>query len=665
MYEDQLFERPSPLSSRDVRDFSIWRSDRFLIALLALISLLPYVNTLWNGFVYDDDTQVLKNPYIRDFSHLKAIFTTTVWSYAGGVRGSTNYYRPVMDLTYIFCHKIFGYQPWGFHLTSLIFNAAVVCLLFIVTRRIFQSRAVAFGAAALFALHPVHTEAVDWIAAVTDLELAFFFLLAFWFFLRLEETGGRKNGLMQLGIIASFGLALLSKEPAVTLPFLATFYEHACRSDRLQTPLSLKMRRYAALWLLLIAYLLLRIRVLGAFTPVPSARQMSADAVIFSAIALAGHYLEKMIWPFHLCAFYVFPNAFATLLPRIIAGCAALIVCAGIMIYFWNRERAVCFGFTWFFVTLAPVLNARWMPTNAFAERYLYLPSVGLCWVGAWLGWRLWRAAKATQAWRQAFAAGACAVAIVLIVRIVTRNPVWKNDLIFYTETLKASPGAADMRNNLGMYYWDRQNLEAAGREWEQALQIEPRATYILDNLGLLRIKQKRYEEAVVYFQRSLDITLKDADAHTGLGEAYAKMGLRQKAESELLTAVALAPLDVRPLVHLGELYFDEGKYDLAEKEFLASIRALPTLRGYFGLGLIHWVRGDRAGAEQAFKTALRLDPSDGRPYFMLGLLYGSMGRTADAIREYEAGLKVDPTNHTALVALAKLKGQATASKSP
>jgi tetratricopeptide (TPR) repeat protein len=663
--EDWLLQHRSALSSRDAGNSLGWRSDRFLTGFLVLFSLLPYVNTLWNGFVYDDDIQVLKNPYIRDFSHLKAIFVTTVWSYAGGVQGSTNYYRPVMDLTYLFCHKIFGYQPWGFHLTSLIFHAAVVCLLFIVTRRIFQSTPVAFGSAALFALHPIHTEAVDWIAAVTDLELAFFFLLAFWFFLRLRETEARESGIMQLGMIVSFGLALLSKEPAVTLPFLATFYEHALGPDRFQTRFSLKVRRYATLWLLLIAYLILRIAALGAFTPVPSSRQMPADAVIFSAIALVGHYLEKMIWPFRLCAFYIFPNSFAILVPRIIAGSAALIVCIGIMFYFWNRERAVCFGFIWFFVTLAPVLNARWMPTNVFAERYLYLPSVGLCWVGAWLGWRLWGVAKEVRAWRWALAAGGAALAILLIVRIVTRNSIWKNDLTFYTETLRASPRAAEMHNNLGMYYWDRQNLEAAGKEWEQALEIEPRATYILDNLGLLRVRQKRYEEAVVYFQRSLDIAPQDVDAHTGLGEAYAKMGLREKAETELRTAVALAPLDVRPLVHLGELYFDEAKYDLAEREFLASIRALPTLRGYFGLGLVHWVRGDRAAAEEAFKTALRLDPSDGRPYFMLGLLYGSMGRTADAIREYEAGLKVDPTNHVALAALAKLKGRGTPSKSP
>lgn len=256
--------------------------------------------------------------------------------------------------------------------------------------------------------------------------------------------------------------------------------------------------------------------------------------------------------------------------------------------------------------------------------------------------------------------AAAGVLAALLITRIVTRNPVWKNDLTFYTQTLAASPGAADMRNNLGMYYWAHADLKDAGEQWERALAEQPSSTYLLDNMGLLRIRQKRFEEAVVFFERALALTPRDADAHTGLGEAYQKMGLKDQAERQLTEAVKLAPLDVRPLVRLGELYFDEGKYGQAEEEFKASIRALPTLRGWFGLGLVHWVKGDRAGAERAFETARQLDPGDSRPYFMLGLLYGSENRTADAIHEYEKGLKINPDNKTALAALAKLKKTAS-----
>lgn len=619
-----------------------------------MLATVPYLNTLWNGFVYDDDTQVLKNPYIQNFSHLKAIFSTSVWSYAGGVKGITDYYRPVMTLGYLFCHAVFGFKPYGFHLASLLMNAAVVLLLFAVTRRLFRNPSLAFLAAALFALHPIHSEAVDWIAAVTDIELAFFFLLAFWFFLRL---GDKNAGLFRLGMVGSFALALLSKEPAATLPLLATLYEHVCREDRDHTSWQVKLRRYAPLWLLLAAYLLFRVHLLGGFAPVRLRAQMHEDAVFFSAIALAGHYLWKLIWPVHLCAYYLFPKQISALFPRMLEGCAAMVVCVLLAIYFWRVERRLFFAVAWFFLTLAPVLNPRWMPRNVFAERYAYLPSVGFCWLVAWFGLRLWHVAvKRGFLPRRALVAGACAMAALMVLRIVTRNPDWKSDLTFYTRTLAAVPNAGDMHNNLGLYYWNRGDLEAAGWQWEKALQLEPNANYIFDNLGLLCLRQKRYPEAANFFERALARSALDEDAHVGLGKVYRKMGKREKAEVQFQTAVGLAPLDARARVLLGELYFDEGKYGPAKDQFVASLRSRPTLRGYFDLGLIAWAEKDFESAEADFISAQRLVPSNSRPYFMLGLLDSATGHNREAIREYQTGLKLDPTNSTALAALAKLK---------
>ncbi|MGH9351744.1 MAG: tetratricopeptide repeat protein, partial [Terriglobia bacterium] len=617
-------------------------------------------NILLNGFVYDDDLQVLQNPYVRDLGHLKQIFTTTVWSFQGGAQGITNYYRPVMTLTYAFCHTLFGFRAAGFHLVSIVMNAAVVCLVFVVARRVFQDRALAFLAATLFALHPVHTEAVDWIAAVTDLEAAFFFLLAFWFFLSLRGATGKRWAVLQAAMLASYALALLSKESAAALPVIAAIYEHACREDRQHTSFLVKLRRYGALGWVLAAYLGVRIYFLGAFAPVAPRHDLGFNEVALSALALAGHYVEKMFWPVRLCAAYVFPASLGALLPRILAGLAVTAVCVLLMAYFWKRERRVFFGLAWFFVTLAPVLNIRWMPDFAFAERYLYLPSVGFCWVLGWLGLKLWRKCAAVDAtWKRAAAALACVLAVLMVVRIVIRGRDWKNDLTFYKSTLKVAPDALIIRNDLGNYYWDQGDLADAQQQWEKAYQLQPNAAYVLDNLGLLRLRQKRYEEAAIFFERSLAVTPKDEGAHTGLGQAYSAMGVKQKAEQELLAAIMLAPLDVRPRVSLGELYFDEGRYAEAAIQFQASNRSLPTTRACYGLGLAEWMRGNRAGAEIAFKTALRIDPSGARPHFMLGLFYGATGRLAEAIQEYQTGLQRAPGNQKALAALAKLQEQA------
>ncbi|HEV2501366.1 MAG TPA: tetratricopeptide repeat protein, partial [Terriglobia bacterium] len=216
---------------------------------------------------------------------------------------------------------------------------------------------------------------------------------------------------------------------------------------------------------------------------------------------------------------------------------------------------------------------------------------------------------------------------------------------------------------DLGNYYWDHGDFANAGEQWEKAYQLQPNATYVLDNLGLLRLRQKRYEEAVIFFEQTLSVTAKDEGAHTGLGMAYSAMGMKQKAEQELLAAIKLAPLDVRPRVNLGELYFDEGRYAEACAQFQASNRSMRTTRASYGLGLAEWMRGDRTSAESAFKTALQIDPAGARPHFMLGLFYGATGRLAEAIREYQAGLKRDPGDQKALAALAKLQKQAASAE--
>ncbi|MGH9405398.1 MAG: tetratricopeptide repeat protein [Terriglobia bacterium] len=632
-------------------------SDRMLIGVLALLAVVPYLNIAGNGFVYDDEIQVLRNPFVRDLHHLRAIFTTTVWAFQGGAQGVTNYYRPVMALTYAICHEIFGFRALGFHLTSIAFHAGVVCLLYAVTKRLFGDRTLAFLASALFAVHPIHTEAVDWIAAITDLEATFFFLLAFWFFLRMEDTPAGRRPLLSSLMLLSFGLALLSKESAATLPLIAAIYEHTCRGDRRETPVGEKIRRYGALWLLLIAYLVIRTRVLGAFAPVVTQARMAPAAVVLSALALAGRYVEKMFWPVHLSAAYVFPQELAALLPRILAGLGIAAACVLIILYFWARDRRLFFACAWFFVTLAPVLNVRWMPDFAFAERYAYLPSVGFCWVVCRLGLEFARKrGVARPAARRAAAAAACLVAALMIARIALRNRDWKNDFTFYTATLKASPSAVTIRNDFGNYYWLRGDLAAAGDQWQDAYQVNPNATYVLDNLGLLRLRQKRYGEAAVYFRRALGVSDRDENAHDGLGDVYQALGRRREAEQELLTAIQQAPLDVRPRVSLGELCFDEGRYTAAVAQFNAANRLLPTARAYYGLGLTEWTEGDSAKAEDAFRRAQRQEPRSGRPYFMLGLFYGATGRIPEAITAYETGLRFDPGDEKARAALVQLQ---------
>jgi Flp pilus assembly protein TadD len=641
--------------SRDAESRSLSRwSGGALASLLIVCGAVPYLNTLFNGFVYDDNTQVMNNPYLQSFRYLREIFTTTVWSYIGGFR-TTNYYRPMMTFGYLICYQLFGPVSFGFHLASLVLHTTVVCVLFLVTERIFQDRLLAILAAGLFALHPIHTESVAWIAAVTDLELTVFFLLTFWFFLGIGERSGGRSDLKKLGMVGGFVLALLSKEQALTLPVLATVYEHFYRADRAETTPRQKLFRYIELWLLAIAYVLFRRRFFRAFAPVLLRPDLTWYQTVLSAVALVGRYLWKLVWPVQLCAFYVFRKNSSLLDPRVIAGLGALVLCLAIFLKLWHQSRLASFGVVWFVVTLAPVLNARWLPANVFTERYLYLPSVGFCWIVAWGCVRLWALTSSrAPAWRKSICAALGLLAVLCTLRIVTRNRDWRDDVVLYTRTLALQPDAWPIRNNLGVAYWARGNAKGAEQEWRESLKVKADNQIVLSNLGLVRLREKRYAEAVQYFQTALKIDPRMTDAHLRLGEVYLAMDSRKLAELQFRDTVALSPLNTQGRNRLGHLELEAGRLDEAEEQFARSVESAPNPTGFDGLGDIYLKRDARDRAESFFRRALAVDPFDSHAHFKLGALYAGAGRNADAVREYQTGFVMDPHNPEALAQVQK-----------
>jgi tetratricopeptide (TPR) repeat protein len=629
-----------------------------LLAFLAAFAAFPYLNTLRNLFVYDDSKQVVNNPYLQNFHHLKEIFTTPVWSFLGGDY-SRNYYRPLMSFGYLLCRQFFGPRPLAFHLVNLVLNLLVVLVLFLVTWRMFNDRRLAFVAAGLFAVHPIHSESVAWIAAITDLELTLFYLLTFWFFLGLSKVRGRRLILGELSMAVSFVLALLAKEPAVTLVVLATLYEHSCREDRKETSVAIKLSRYGPLWLLALVYLILRIHFVGGLAGRSQFPNMGPDAVIFSALALAGQYVWKLFWPAKLCAFYAFHMSTSPSDPRVVGGAVALTALAFLFVFFWNRVRLVSFALLFFFLNLAPVLNAPWMAANVFTERYLYLPSVGFCWVLGWAAMTLWRAAARHSAgWRVIMVVSALAIAALCTLRIIRRNRDWHDDETFYKATLALEPDAYIIHVNLSAIYLDRDDFKNAEQELREADRVAPEYPLILDNFGLLNLKLKRYDDALGYLIRSILRNPNAPQPHLYLAQVYEQTGHADYAEKEYRTAINLSPLSQRAHVGLGEFFFDQGRLQEAERQFQESLRAAKTQSGYWGLGLVCWREGRFAEAEHAFQEAEALMPSSGRAHFMLGLLYTDINRNREALRELQTGLKSDPTNPQALKALRTLQGQ-------
>ena len=655
------FPNPAPLATeappRGATRAPVRWSEATLFAALIFISILPYSNALLNGFVYDDTTQILDNPYIVSFRHLGHVFTSAVWSYVGS-GGYTNYYRPVMTFGYMVCFHFFGAQAYGFHLANILLHAAVVCVLYVVTRRMFGSRGVAFLAATLFALHPIHTESVDWVAAVTDLEVTFFFLLTFWFFLRIPSKEGKAAGWAILGMALSFSLALCSKEQALVLPALATIYEHFYREDRGATKWTRKVSRYYLLWALLFAYLLFRMHVFGAFAPILGHPEVTRYGALLSGVALLGQYIGKLIWPVRLCAFYMFHPSTSALASQVLAAAAELAVCAGLFALLWKRHRPASFGMVWFFATIAPVLNVRVLASdNVFAERYLYLPSVGFCWLAALGLAKVWdRVGSRPAAWRWAYAVLLGALAVLFAARIVTRNRIWKDEITFYSATLQASPDAVPIYNNLGSVYWNRGEVAAAERQWQKALTYVPSSPTLLNNLGLVYMERKEFPRAVEYFKKSASSEPSFPDPHLNLGVAYQQMGMKNEAEVQYRTAMSLAPLNLHIHNRLGSLLRDEGRTAEAEKQFTTSASIAPNVVAYDALGEIGIERKDYRKAEDMFARSVSLNPGDAGARAHLAELYLATGRKDQAVEQYRAILKSDPQNAAAAAALLKLQ---------
>ena len=598
--------------------------------VLFLLATFPYLNTLLGNFVYDDGFQVVENPYVHSFRYLPQIFGSTVWSFQGA-QGITNYYRPLMTFAYLLCYQIAGAIPFSFHLANIVLHALVVILVFLFLRRLSGER-VALIAAGLFALHPIHTESVAWIAAITDLELAVFYLLTFLFYLRLTDservTGNR------IGMCVSFALACLSKEQAMTLPVAITIFEHFYRADRESTSFREKFSRYAPVWAVAAVYMILRSILLGGVASVVSRPNMGWYEVLLSAISLIGGYLWKLIWPMHFAAFYVFHRTFSIGDSGVLFGILGLAVCAGIFVALWRRARIVSFGMVWIFLTLGPVLNARWMPASVFAERYLYLPSVGFCWMVAWGASTLWSAAKTpatNTSWTRRLSWAVpvilAAMAMFYAVRTVARNREWRSEETLYKQTLDTQEDASLIRSNLGAIYFDRGDAVNAEREWLAALTNGPNNVFLLGNLGMMRGRQHRYDESLDYYGRALRARPVYTLAHLNLATTLGDMGRDVEAEWHLRVATTISPLSTQAHNRYGKFLFDAGRLEDARTEYERSVRVDPTSDAYDHLGDIYVKWQDQPRAEQAFRDALAIDPFDSHAHF--GLATAGAGRKA------------------------------------
>ncbi len=631
-------------------------SRRTLLGCLLLLTFLAYANSLANGFVYDDHTEIERNPYVHSVKYVGTLLSTSVLAFHGkGKQEIRNYYRPVTGLEFLLCYKLFGLFPPGFHLFSLLMHCLIVCLVYAVTAELVSDQNFALIAAAFFALHPIHTEAVDWLGAVSDLEVSIFYLAAFWLFLRLGREHGRRAIGTQAAMLGSFLVATLSKEIAMTLPVMATLYEYFCRADRSESSWQKKVSRYAGFWLVGLLYLVARWLVLGGQVPAGLHADVGPFETVATGLASIGRYAARLVWPAPLVAFYPFHKSTSFLDPWVLLGVAVLGAAAIFAAYQWRRSRIYVFALLWTFLTLAPVLNVHWLAAIVFAERYLYLPSVGFCWLAA--GGILWcwrNAGDGMNAKRWVVGVAASLVALLFTGKVVARNRYWIDDGTIDRRTLDVYPEASYLRADVGMGVWRAGNHEEGMRELQIALAYQPDSPETLTNIGLAMLEEKKYAEAIPPLQKAIAVNPQFATPHVYLGRVYVGMGENAQAEDELKRAAEIAPTDSQVLNVLGQFYLDAGRPREAQAEFLASVASDGTEQGWAGLAEADTLLDAPENAETAWQQVLALNPFDSHAHLELARLYRAAGRSAEAQKEFESCLLMDPRNSEALAAVGR-----------
>ncbi|HWY07036.1 MAG TPA: tetratricopeptide repeat protein [Candidatus Acidoferrales bacterium] len=643
------------MAPRELEKSGISKWERWISPILFLVSVACYANTLLNGFVYDDELQILANPYVKSWHYLPQIFTTTVWSFIGAA-GDSNYYRPLMTFTYLLLWKAFGDLPFGYHLFNILLNALVVVAVYSAGQQLFKSRSFALVAALLFALHPIHTESVNWIAAVPDLEATLLFVAAFLIYIRRPILDSKSH----VAVVACYVTAMMAKEPALLLAPLLVYYEHFVRDGRQQTPFRAKIRQYAPVCLAGLGYLVLRSLLFGKLAPVLQHPQITWREAIYSAFALIASYARLLFWPTRLSAFHTFHASESLRDPGVLAGMAMVLGCLAFIVYFYKRQPQLAFCVLWIGLTLGPVLNVRWMAANVLTERYLYLPSVAFCWLAGRIAERAWDLRLENQRGRALLRVILCIAGIVLAAmgatRIWARNRIWHDDMALYSRTLETDPDSYVMHMNMGVSYFAAGNFAAAEKELRRALELKPDSANVLNALGCVYLEEGRPEEASKTFQSAIAFKPRWSDSHFNYGRLLKKTGQNDAALAEFQTAVEVGPLNGTARLYLAQELAERGQDSEAEAEYRSSIQLSASLMAQRNLADILLKTGREDAAVAMLQQIAKEYPFDSSTHVKLGRLLEKEGKPAEAGKEYQATLVTDPANAEAQAALKRLK---------
>ena len=644
-----------------------------------LLALVLYLPALRCDFVFDDRGVILMNPLMRGLWSLPQLLVTPYWNAPGH---SPELYRPLTSVSFALDGAISGMRPAWFHAVNVVLHALVTMLVTLLALELARGRVVTAAIAGiLFAVHPIHVEAVVGVVGRSEILAALGVLTAMICHRRALLFARGRVSLWAGAAWAAALCGMLAKESAIVGPALCILSEAVPPKPgparRVRVALYSGYAACAAL------YLAARMGVLGTpgagrtipFVDNPAAAAGAIDGRL-TGLGTLIRYASLLLWPRHLSADYSYDQipVIHSLLNPLAAGGLALAI-AVITAGAWLLGRVPVPGFALLFMALSASLttNVALFIGTLLAERLMYLPSAGLCLAAGFMVGRVERRGARLLA-----GATIALAASLMLARAHTRIPDWNDDFSLYQSAARVSPRSARIRFNLANAFLRAAQNREAEENYRAALAIFPEFQDARVNLGMALVQQGRAAEALDFLEAAAAKEPRNPDLAVNLGTAYRALGDDARAERAFRGALVLDPDSSRAWNNLGSIALGRGSVEEAiadlEKavrlepeiavyrmnlgdaftaasrtkeaslQFEAAFRLAPSLpEVHRGLGEVALARGDLAGAEREFRLAAASPQPSARAANFLGYILTRKGRYAEAVEQYERAVALDP----------------------
>jgi tetratricopeptide (TPR) repeat protein len=587
------------------------------LALLAAVICFTFVGVLRNGWVtLDDSRYVYENPHVN-----RGLTPDDALWFLAHPHGEN--WHPLTSWSHMLDVQLFGLEPAGPHAVNLALHALTALLLVLVLHRLTGGwwRSLAVGA--LFALHPLRVESVAWVSERKDVLSGLFFVLTLEAYRRWVTRPGR---LRYAALIAAFALGLMAKPMLVTVPFVLVLLDvwplgrwrlPAQRAPgggpgagALTRPLLGLIAEKWPLLALAAASAVVTFFVQRAGGAVVTVEKLSSAYRLANALLSYWRYLGKLLWPHDLAVLYPFPQSTSWI--AVAAAAAGLAAVTALVLLRGRRRPYLAVGWLWYLGMLVPVIGLVQVGIQSHADRYTYLPTIGLL---VALVWGVGDLLGASRPGRIAAAAASLLLLAALAAATARQVALWKDTWTLFSHTLAVTSDNPVAHQNLGDVLLKRGDVLPAMRHYEETVRLAPGFADGHNKLGSVLGVQGRYDEAIAQFQLAIQLG-DNAEYRHNLGLALARQGRTDDAIREFEAALRLDHEHHLSLVHLGEALGSRGRFPQAEA---------------------------------ALRRALELGPADGEARRLLAVTLVQQGRVEEAMREYEEILRRSPDDLDAL----------------